>query len=374
MQNSETPTVIHFAGSSLDVGGLLSYIRSMAKHNGVHNVLVVQKGFKQTRLPFMKLLELPEGDYSSLVSPGACWDSFKQVFWLRRKLGRDSNLIFHAHSRGGVLIAIILVSLGYRNVVATIHHNGNHRWFYHLAHRALKRRMIFLCPAMKRYYGLEGRSWRDCIPGSVTPYLRRPGRTKPPFFGPQSERLLTLGGCGIVVEWKRWEIILEALGQIKPELRRRIRFVHVGDPLDEAISQDYAEKLRDKVQQYGLENQVEWRGHQDDLNEFFSEVDLLIHPAEAEPFGLAVLEALFAGVPAITSSSVGAADLFDSPANGLTFPTNDFKALGNLIEKLMAGSQTFPSVDRASLRPLEPEFLGARWAEVYSRLEGEPTG
>ncbi|GHC04341.1 glycosyltransferase family 4 protein [Cerasicoccus arenae] len=367
MHDINAPTVLHFVGAGRDVGGTLSYVRSLTRQNGARNVLIVQKGFTQTREPYMRLLKIKEGDYGSLVSPMAALDSLKQIFWLRRKLGRHPRRIFHGHSRGGVLIGIVLALLGYKNVVVTIHINGSQRWFYQLGHRILKDRMIFLCPAMKRYYGLSADNWRDCIPGSVTPKMRRPGKTNPPFFGPQSEQKLTLGGCGIVVAWKRWEIILEALGMLSRDLRSRVRFVHVGDPLDEAISKEYAQRLRNLVTQHQLEDIVEWRGHQNDLNDFYSEIDLLVHPAENEPFGLSVVEALFAGTPVLASDSVGAADLLKKE-NGLTFPTNDARALASVIASILSGETPFPRVNRQSLRPLEPDYLGARWAEIYARL------
>jgi len=334
--------------------------------------MIVQKGFEQTRRPFMKLLHIEPGDYGSLVSPGAVIDSLKHIVWLRRKLTRRSDLIFHGHSRGGVLIGMVLSLLGYRNVVVTIHINGNHRWFYRFGYKIMKQRMVFLCPAMKRYYGLPAENWRDCIPGSVPPGMHRAGKTHPPFFNEQSSRRLVLGGCGIVVEWKRWEVILEALGHLTPELRQRVKFVHVGDPLDEAISQEYSQKLRDLVERHQLQDIVEWRGHQNDLNEFFGEIDMLVHPAENEPFGLSVVESLFAATPVIASDSVGAADLITPPENGFIFPTNDAPALAATVSRLLTGEVKFPLVNRQSLRPLEPNYLGARWAEVYARLKDIP--
>ncbi|WP_309398204.1 glycosyltransferase family 4 protein [Cerasicoccus maritimus] len=368
MLTDKGPTVLHFVGSGWDVGGTLSYIRSVTRQNGARNILIVQEGFEQTRHPHMKLLRISKGDYSRLLSPMAIWDSLKQVAWLRRKLVRRHNLIFHGHSRGGVLLGIILSLLGHQRVVVTVHLNNPQRWFYRLGHAVMRDRMIFLCPSMKRYYGLPAENWRDCIPGSVPPSLRRPGKTIPPFFGPETERTLTIGGCGIIVDWKRWEIILEALGWLPTEIRRRVKFIHIGDPLDENISQDYSQLLRDLVHEHHLHEIVEWRGHQNDVKAFFSEIDLLVHPAENEPFGLAVVESLFAGVPVIASDTVGAADLFAPPENGLKFPTNNSRALATMIAELIEGKRAFPQVNRRSLRPLEPDYLNARWAEIYLKL------
>ncbi|MGE9296340.1 MAG: glycosyltransferase family 4 protein [Puniceicoccales bacterium] len=370
---NETPTVLHFVGAGLDVGGVLSYVRSLAQFNSARNILLVSDGFVQKRRPFLKLFPIAKGDYQTLFSPVAVWQSLRHIFWLRRKLARRPHMIFHGHSRGGVLIGVVLVLLGYRNVVVTIHHNGSQRWFYRLAHKLLKGRMIFICPAMKRYYKLPVNNWRDCIPGSVSPTLKRNRPQTAGPFGPRSDKPLILGGCGLIVEWKRWEIVLEALGLLAPELRERVRFIHVGDPLDEAISIQYGKRLKSLVKRHGLEKTVEWRGHQNDLNIFFDEINLLVHPAQNEPFGLSVVESLFSGTPVIAADTVGAADLFTADSNGLTFPENDARALASLFDQILRGELPMPRVDRQSLRPLHPDYLGARWAEVYARLSEEPT-
>jgi len=369
---SETPTVLHFVGASLDVGGVLSYVRSLAAYNGAHNVLVVQKGFEQKRQPFLPLIHVSEGDYQSLFPPIAVWDSLRHVFWLRRRLSRRAGLILHGHSRGGVLLSLVMVLLGYRNVVVTIHHNGGQRWFFRFAHRFLEGRMYFLCPAMKRYYGLPGDNWRDCIPGSVAPALKRNRPQTAGPFGPKSKSELVLGGCGLITEWKRWETVLEAIGRLEPALRRRVSFLHVGDTLEQAIPRRYAERLREMVANLHLEEQVEWRGYQNDLNDFFDEIDLLVHPAHNEPLGLAVIEALFAGTPVLASESVGAVDLFQDDANGIALPDGDADAWAKVLAQILRGERRLPSVDQQSLRPLHPDYLGARWAEVYARLQEEP--
>lgn len=374
MPDDVTPTVLHFVGAGLDVGGTLSYVRSLSPYNGVRNILIVQEGFRQTRRPFLKLLRIAPGEYSTVDSPGSFWDCLKQLFWLRHKLTRRPDLIFHAHSRGGHLIALLLALLGYRNVVLTVHKNGSQRWFYRMAHLVLNERMTFLCPANKRYHGLPADNWRDCIPGTVTKVFRRlkPGNSQPPFFNETSNRTLVLGGCGIIAAGKRWEIVLEALGRLPADLRQRVKFIHVGDPLEEAISQEYAGKLRALVKQHQLEDIVEWRGQRNDLNTFYAEIDLLVHPAHNDPFGIVVVESLFAATPVLASDTVGAADLIRPPENGLKFPANDANALAGVITQLLRGEIKFPIVNRMSLRPLEPDYLGARWAEVYGRLRSMP--
>jgi UDP-glucose:(heptosyl)LPS alpha-1,3-glucosyltransferase len=45
-----------------------------------------------------------------------------------------------------------------------------------------------------------------------------------------------------------------------------------------------------------------------EAREFFGRIDLLLHPAHEEPFGMVIGEALSAGVPAVISDQCGCAD------------------------------------------------------------------
>ena len=45
------------------------------------------------------------------------------------------------------------------------------------------------------------------------------------------------------------------------------------------------------VRQENLQDHVSFVGHVDNIEKFFNEIDLFIHPATKEPFGLVILEA-----------------------------------------------------------------------------------
>jgi UDP-glucose:(heptosyl)LPS alpha-1,3-glucosyltransferase len=50
-----------------------------------------------------------------------------------------------------------------------------------------------------------------------------------------------------------------------------------------------------------------------DAQEFFGQIDVLVHPAKDEPFGMVMSEALACGVPVVFSDQCGAADHLQSP-------------------------------------------------------------
>jgi UDP-glucose:(heptosyl)LPS alpha-1,3-glucosyltransferase len=54
---------------------------------------------------------------------------------------------------------------------------------------------------------------------------------------------------------------------------------------------------------------VEFLGEVEDVNEFYDKIDLLIHPARLEAFGMVVTEALARRIPVLVSDRVGASSV-----------------------------------------------------------------
>ena len=69
-----------------------------------------------------------------------------------------------------------------------------------------------------------------------------------------------------------------------------------------------------------------------DLPSYYAISDLFVHPAQSEPYGVSVQEAMACGLPVITSSMVGAAtDFLELGINGDVFPVDDVDRLAELL-------------------------------------------
>lgn len=353
-------TVIHFAGNSIDEGGVFTYIRNFAPYNGCHNVMVVADDFVQEREPMLPLLRVPPFNSESLYDPVTIVRCHGLALGFHRLLNKHPHMIFHGHSRSGMLIALLLNFWGHRRVVATVHANAKQRWFYRWAKHLLSDRLFFLCPSMKKHYGLKGQGWRDCIPGGApqVTLTEEPDKQR-------DKTILALGGLGAVTEWKRWHLVLEALKELPAELRVKIRFIHHGKAFVDDASKAYKEKLEQLTREHGLTECVEWRGFTAKPAFFFQEIDVLVSPSSNEPFGLSMLEALFAGVPVIAANSGGATDIIRDDENGILFCDNDSRGLATVLKQIILGKLKLPSVNHESLKAFESETLGRRWKQVY---------
>ncbi len=263
------------------------------------------------------------------------------------------------------MIALWLVFLGEGRVVVSVHCYGRHRWFYRLAARLLHGRMYWLSPAMRRYYGLEGEGWRQCIPGCVPPGA---SGAFPPTR-PRMPGAVRVGGVGTLVEWKRWELVIEALGRLPETLRRQVTFEHLGGPDGTRASQLYASKLRQLARMRGVESQVRWRGVEPSSVALLAGIDALVIASHNEPFSVAMLEALARGIPVIAADSGGAVDVISVGRNGWIFHDGDPVDLARII-----GALTLPQAWQGiSIRAEESARFAAstvagEWGVVYDRL------
>ncbi|MYJ95344.1 MAG: glycosyltransferase family 4 protein [Proteobacteria bacterium] len=130
--------------------------------------------------------------------------------------------------------------------------------------------------------------------------------------------------------------------------------------------------LRRQIAARSLENRVQLTGFRDDLAELLPGLDLLVHPALREGLGVAVLEAMSAGVPVVASDAGGIPDIVEHERNGLRFATGDPSGLRNGVLRLLGDDALRRSLALAGRERVETEFsirsMSRRYVEVYNRV------
>lgn len=145
----------------------------------------------------------------------------------------------------------------------------------------------------------------------------------------QPPELLVLGA---LVQWKEPELALEicALARRRlPELRLRLvggAFPEDGDELPR--------RLRERAAAPDLAGAVELTGPLSDPRPALARATALLHCARREPFGLAVVEALASGRPAVVPASAGPAEIVD-PSCGALYPPGDAPAAAQAVVALL---------------------------------------
>jgi glycosyltransferase involved in cell wall biosynthesis len=94
-------------------------------------------------------------------------------------------------------------------------------------------------------------------------------------------------------------------------------------------------QLAAQVTELGLEEQVQFAGYRQDLDRFIGYFKLLVHPAEREGLGIAVLEAQAAGVPVVGFRTGGLVEAIADGETGLLVAPGDVSALAAAILRLI---------------------------------------
>lgn len=168
-------------------------------------------------------------------------------------------------------------------------------------------------------------------------------------------------------EKKGLHVLTESLPEAAKEASRPIRLIVVGDG-----DARYVDPLRAATASWTGSLRCEWTGAKwgDEKWDYLSAADLLCLPSFSENFGLAVLEALFAGTPVLTTKSTPWPALRGSLPIFFTEPTATELAAA-LSARIAAGpvdGQQRSATIAEATRTFNWSTLAPRYAELYSEV------
>ncbi len=159
-----------------------------------------------------------------------------------------------------------------------------------------------------------------------------------------------------LVPVKGVEIILKAMCQLNLERKWPIILRLVGDD-----NSEYAGQLKSWIIEWELTNQVVFMGKQAEVAREYTQADVFILSSYKESSPVALLEAMAAGTPVLSSNTAGAREIMGDFAEQL-FEVGDYKELAGKIKWLL-------SIEQKELRLL----INRQRERVESRhtIEGE---
>ena len=107
---------------------------------------------------------------------------------------------------------------------------------------------------------------------------------------------------GTVCDRKNQALMIEALERLQQNASvGQIRLQVAGGVFEE----EYAEQLRRRIAENGLEGTVQWLGWRDDIHDLMVKADLLVMPSKDEGVPNTVQEAMYIGLPVVVSEGGG---------------------------------------------------------------------
>lgn len=151
--------------------------------------------------------------------------------------------------------------------------------------------------------------------------------------------------------------LIEALARMKT---RDAEVWIVGRDKDEA-------RYRRQAKRLGIATRVRFFGAQQDVRPFYGSADLFCLPTRYDPLPNAALEALACGLPVVTTTTCGAAELIEPGESGFICPPCDASALAGHLDTLCQPGAALVMRDaaRACIAALTPEAMAERLSYLY---------
>jgi glycosyltransferase involved in cell wall biosynthesis len=142
-----------------------------------------------------------------------------------------------------------------------------------------------------------------------------------------------VGTVARLQRYKGFERLLRAVpGVLERHPATRFRIVGGGAP---GVDDDYEAELHALAAELSVAHAVEFAGHVDDAAARMAELDVLVHCATLEPFGLVLVEAMLRGVPVVADTTGGPREIVRDGTDGLLVPVGDAVRLAEAIAGLV---------------------------------------
>jgi L-malate glycosyltransferase len=169
-------------------------------------------------------------------------------------------------------------------------------------------------------------------------------------------RAQVIGIVGRLVEQKGHCFLLNAMTQVLVRCPDTVLLVGGNGPKKEDLMRT-AERL-------ALSQHIRWLGvlPQDEVLELYTVMDVLAMPSLYEGFGLAVAEAMAAGLPVVASAVEGLTEVVEDGLTGYLVPPGDGKAMAGRLLELLSDPEKAQAMGEAGRQRVLGHFSMERFA------------
>lgn len=177
-----------------------------------------------------------------------------------------------------------------------------------------------------------------------------------------SKRELMILNVGTFKNGKAQDLLIRAFAGLS---ENNWRLVFLGDGANLSDYKKLAEKL-------GVSKRIHFEGSVKNIAHFYNNAGMFVFTSEHEGFPNALLEALYFGIPAIsTNCDFGPSELITNGENGFLIPVGDLKGLVEKMEVLMMDwklRQILSENAIKSTKNYEMEHISKMWFDVIYSL------
>ncbi len=168
---------------------------------------------------------------------------------------------------------------------------------------------------------------------------------------------------------KRVTDVIEIFHLVRKQIPAKL--LMIGDGPDRAQAEWL---IRDK----GLTRDVIFLGKQSEVQRLLNCADVLLLPSELESFGLAALEGMACGVPAVCSKVGGLPEVIQDGVEGYLVPPKDVKTMADRALEILTNPARREQMGKAARQRALRDFCSTKiiplYEQLYKRVLGEKAG
>lgn len=162
-------------------------------------------------------------------------------------------------------------------------------------------------------------------------------------------------------ENKNQKVIIKALGKLQD---KEIHYILCGKG-------DKLEALKLLAKEMDVEKNVHFLGYRRDVVDICSQVDMFAFPSYREGLGLAPLEAMYCGLPLVTSNTRGPVDFMQDGITGFICSPDDVEGFAKAIQTLKQNTELRKEMgtnNREVVKPFCIEYVKKEILELVSTI------
>lgn len=143
----------------------------------------------------------------------------------------------------------------------------------------------------------------------------------------------------------------------------------------EAGDAEYLAAVQGRIAELGLEGHFRRIGFEPNVRNLFFLSEALVHPSHSEGFGLAILEAMAAGLPAVATRCGGPEEIVEDGVSGFLVPVQSPREMAEALRRLLVdpdGARRMGRAAAARARAFTLEATARRMEEVYRLVQVPP--
>jgi glycosyltransferase involved in cell wall biosynthesis len=360
----------YFASHHIDTGSpkaLLGLIQILDRHRVTPLFLASAAGPLIAELE-RRHVHVVLGPKPATASPRHPIRSLSAIARFARFLSANSVDLVHINELGWNLDLVFAAVLKRIPVVLHVHLPEAIAW--QNLHRFAASRILLVSEAHKQairhFERISGKT--DVMYNSVDLDLFAKGQDIRAQFGLTSDDIIV----GTLAQLRRGKAIDVLLGAARALLPRYPRLVFLVAGRIGHGEEDYGKALMAEAESPEFRGRFRFLGSRQDVPDLLATYDLFVLPTRAETFGIAVVEAMAAGVPVVSSRIGAITEIVSSQEIGRVVDTIDAPSFAAAIEELIAMPDRGRSVGARGRESLIGRFdaasLSRRIHGIYDRL------